>query len=307
MHLLVFIASTLAFTCLALAISRHGQVLLQRALSAEQQKLLRMTGWGLLALVIIISCISWPADVGLITCLGWLTLAGLVPVLLISYWPWQPGAPKVVKKARPSAKAELVIEPKTLISLPSETTLGAVRGLVSLGLGCALLLPVLGFSWSLQQVPTKPLLRDDAVHEQLGQWTYVLAETYQDQAPQPNARGQWQKSFTILFCDVCAADIQTISLSIGKPGSAQRLGTAFNGRGKEKTAELVIPDAALASDELWLTVVDNSNNIHQQALPTARVSPALVRYLETRPAPAMTADEPEAAPENSPRQRSGAR
>lgn len=213
----------------------------------------------------------------------------------------------MVRKARPSAKAELVIEPKTLISLPSETTLGAVRGLVSLGLGCALLLPVLGFSWSLQQVPTKPLLRDDAVHEQLGQWTYVLAETYQDQAPQRSAQGQWQKSFTILFCDACTADIQTISLSVGKPRSAQRPGTAFNGRGKEKTAELVIPERALASDELWLTVADNSGNIHQQALPTARVSPALARYLETRPAPAAVADEAEAAQENSPRQRSGAR
>lgn len=96
-------------------------------------------------------------------------------------------------------------------------------------------------------------------------------------------------------------------MSVGKPRSAQRPGTAFNGRGKEKTAELVIPERALASDELWLTVADNSGNIHQQALPTARVSPALARYLETRPAPAAGADEPEAAPDNSPRQRSGAR
>lgn len=293
MQAFIFVLSVLAFACLAAAISRHGQVLLRRAPTAAQQQRLRLAGWSLLLLTVIVCCLGWQADVGLVMWLGWLTVAGLLLVLAISYWPGQ-AAPAGAKKRRPDSRTdqgEALAQPQTLFSLP-ETAPVAARGGAYLLLTVALLLPLMGFSRALQQMPEPPLQRDDALHGQLGSWTYVLAETHQHREPEAGPRGQLQKSFTIRFCDLCNGEIQTIQLNVGKPPSAQRAGTPFIGRGQEKIAELAITGRARAGDDLWLTVTDYRGQVQQQALSMARVSPALARYLAARPASSDTAEQP---------------
>ena len=103
--------------------------------------------------------------------------------------------------------------------------------------------PLVLFTWQLITTPERPLLRDDALHGQIGPCTFSLAE--QDKhAPEIVALGVPLKTFVIRFCDACQRDIRQASLKIRQPHNTSVAGNAFAGRGTDKRVEIPVPRAA---------------------------------------------------------------
>ena len=260
----VFLLSLAGFVALAAGMSKHAKHLLRRELPPAVSRLLRALGWLLLAAALAIGIRQWHADVGLVTWLGWLTVAGLLLVFYLPRWPWQP----VTKAAKPR---------------PEKPYTPAPRSSRHVALGALLLAaPLVLFTWQLIITPERPLLRDDALHGQIGPWTFSLAE--QDKhAPEIVALGVPLKTFVIRFCDACQRDIRQASLKIRQPHNTSAAGNAFAGRGTDKRAEIPVPRAASQQDGLWLTVEGTDGSVHQQRFAIERLSPALARFIEEQP------------------------
>lgn len=264
LNIAVFLLSLAGFVALAAGMSKHAKHLLRRELSNAVSRLLRALGWLLLAAALAVGIKQWHTDVGLVTWLGWLTVAGLLLVFSLPRWPWQP----ITRAAKPR---------------PETPDAPAPRSSRQVALGALLLTaPLAVFAWQLITTPEQPLLREDALHGQIGPWTFSLAE--QDQhAPEIVALEVPLKTFVIRFCDACQRDIRLASLKVRQPHNPSAAGNAFGGRGTEKRVEIPIPRAASIQDGLWLTVEGNDGSVHQQRFAIERLSPALARFIEEQP------------------------
>ena len=264
LNLGVFLLSLVGFVALAAGMPKHAKHLIQRELSPTVSRLLRTLGWLLLAAALAIGIKQWHTDVGLVTWLGWLTVAGLLLGFYLPLWPWQP----VTKTTKPRPEKADTPVPRSSGQVTSAALLLAA--------------PLVLFTWQLVITPAQPLLREDALHGQIGPWTFTLAE--QDKhAPEIVALDVPLKTFVIRFCDACQRDIRLASLKIRQPHNANAAGNAFAGRGTDKLVEIPVPRAASKRDGLWLTVEGTDGSVHQQRFAIERLSPALARFIEKQP------------------------
>jgi hypothetical protein len=80
------IMSVAGLAGLALAMSRHHSDVFGTA-PTRRRKVLRLAGWGLLALSLWPCLVAWGLSIGLVTWAGMLTPGTLAVVLALTYWP----------------------------------------------------------------------------------------------------------------------------------------------------------------------------------------------------------------------------
>lgn len=268
--LAVLALSVTAFTCLALTTQRQGAILLGRPATARQKLWLRLAGWSMLVLALLLSIRGWRGNFGPLLWFGWMTMAALAVVLAITYWPWRKQVP--ARAPRPARET-----PAVPSGLPP-VGLRAWRGVLAvLCIGLPLWL-----GWALYQTPMHPLLRADAVQGQVGPWTFVLAEEDQDEPPEATASGVFVKHLMLSFCDECDREILAAYVRLRESSSPKSLGLMFRGERWEREGVLIIPPAAASQDQVWLTVVGKDGKVHQTALELARISPAAARFVEEK-------------------------
>ena len=85
--LIVFGLAYAAMALLALAMERHQEQFVGRALAPQQVRLLRAGGWLLLALALWPALAAWGTQVGIAGWLGVLSFAALAIGLQLSYAP----------------------------------------------------------------------------------------------------------------------------------------------------------------------------------------------------------------------------
>ncbi|MCR6651378.1 MAG: DUF3325 domain-containing protein [Cellvibrionaceae bacterium] len=270
MHITVFLSGLAGFVALTLTMPKHCSHILRRNLSEPHSRLLRIGGWLLLGVSLALGIHQWRFGIGSVTWLGWLTIAGVALVFYLPNWSWQPEN-KTARQCPPKDASGNYAVIKSRASPAVTATLAAV-----------LLMPLAGFTWQLLNTPDKPLLREDAVHGQIGPWTFTLAEKDQ-KAPEIVAMGIPIKAFVIRFCESCGTQIRMAYFKVRKPHSLRAAGNAFGGRGPEKTAEIPLPRAATLEDGLWLTVEGNNGEVYHQEFDIQRLSPALASLIQEHP------------------------
>ncbi|MFV0278247.1 MAG: DUF3325 domain-containing protein [Parahaliea sp.] len=281
-HIVVLLPSLAGFVALALAMPRHSKHILRKNLTDTQRRVLRVLGWVLLTAALWLGVVQWRFDVGMVTWLGWLTVTGLALVFYLPKWPWQPAA-------RPNnrpGKARVSNRDNDEVVTPASAMKARRSPVVHTGFAAfALLLPPGGVAWQLLNAGEKPLLRADAIHGEIGRWTFTLAEKDQ-KPPEVAALDVPLKAFVIRFCDGCERDIRMAYLKVRQPrfpasavGTFRSAGIAFEGRGREKTAEIPLPRAAKLDDGLWLTVEATNGEVYHRRLDIQRLSPAMARFI----------------------------
>ncbi|HBT31616.1 MAG TPA: DUF3325 domain-containing protein [Pusillimonas sp.] len=276
-HALLLLISLGGFGLLALAMPKYSQHVVNRPIRAKQRRLLRILGWLLLAAALGLGMTQWRFDIGMVTWLGWLTPAGIALALLLS---------KQAEKAPPKHRRRGYSDTHA----PAVPATAAPRssGLLAALAAAVLLIPLAGFAWQLHTTPDKPLMRADAIHGQIGPWPFVLAEK-DLKPPEIVHLNVPLKQFTLQFCEGCDRDIRLAYFKMreprfsGKADAVLAAGNAFEGRGREKTAEIPVPPAANLEDGLWLTVESKNGDVYHQEFDIERVSPALARFIRERP------------------------
>lgn len=86
---MVFISSLLfsGLVVLSLSMNRHYKIILQRKLARQQVFPLRLAGWMLLSVCMILCVLEFGFGIGLTTFFAVLSLVGFVQILLLSYAP----------------------------------------------------------------------------------------------------------------------------------------------------------------------------------------------------------------------------
>ncbi len=265
-HITVFIVSLLGFG--ALAMPRHYQPVKSTALSKSRINMLRVTGWSLLTMALILGLGGWTYSIGIVTWLGWLTVAGLALVFFLA----SGGAPSKIRMQSRQPTAA----PETTYAASANAS-HRFTGLAAI----LLLAPLTAFAWQLLSSSQKPLLREDAVTGKIGPWSFTLAEKDR-KSPELVAMDIPLKTFVIRFCDGCDANIRMAYLKIREPHLLRAAGNGFKGRGREKSVEIPVPAAANLDDDIWLTVEGNDGEIYQQAFDIRQLSPALSTFLRER-------------------------
>lgn len=274
LHLVLLACALLGFIALAVAMPRHSKHLLQRTLSPMATRMVRITGWLLLAIALGIGINQWRFSIGIITWLGWLSLAGVALVFYLPRWPWQPAKrQRPPRKPRPHTNTVGWVECNDTQQTQNRSISYTLAGLV-------LLLPLAAFSWQLAATPQKPLMRSDAQQGRIGPWTFVIAEA-ERKAPEIVALDVPLKAFVIRFCETCNADIRQAYFKMRKPRSLRAAGNAFAGR-QERHVEIPIPAAAALDDGLWLTVVSNNGNVYHHQFAIENLSPSLATFIKER-------------------------
>lgn len=271
LHIAVLLLSLAGFIALALAMPKHSKHVLRRHLPDSLRRVMRGLGWALLAVALGLGIAQWQFDVGTVTWLGWLTIAGVALVFYLPKWPGQPESKPARARKRKEKVGEIVGPERLVVPRRSRTMHFGIATF-------ALLLPFGAFAWQLLNTPDKPLLRDDALHGEIGPWSFSLAEKDQ-KPPEVVALDVPLKAFVIRFCDGCERDIRMAYLKVREPRSLRAAGNAFEGRGREKTAEIPLPRASTLSDGLWLTVEATNGEVHHQRLDIQRLSPAMAQFI----------------------------
>lgn len=278
LHMAVLLLSLAGFIALAMAMPKHSKQVLRRHLPDSLRRVMRGLGWTLLAVGLGLGIAQWQFDVGTVTWLGWLTIAGVALVFYLPKWPGQPESKPTRARKRKG----------NVGGVPGPSSVVVSRRSRSMRFGIAtfaLLLPFGAFAWQLLNTPDKPLLRDDALHGEIGPWSFSLAEKDQ-KPPEVVALDVPLKAFVIRFCDGCERDIRMAYLKVREPrfssdaaGALRSAGNAFEGRGQEKTAEIPVPRAATLDDGLWLTVEATNGEVHHQRFDIQRLSPAMAQFI----------------------------
>lgn len=258
------------FALLALAAEREGKVLLHRPATVRERWIFRLLGWPLLGASLTLAVQGWRGNFGPILWLGWLALAALLVVFAISYWPWRAHA------HRKHGTATLAVAAKA--DVPASFSLRLWRAVLMFGL---VALPV-GFGWTVAQAPVHPLLRADAVHGQVGPWSFVIAEEDVGEPPEVTPSGVFVKHLVLRFCEDCDTGIRAAYLQLREPPSPNALGLRFMGERWEREVTLSIPDGISTQDQLWLSVVGKDGQVHRTAFEVAKLSPALAQFIKER-------------------------
>ncbi|THF62613.1 DUF3325 domain-containing protein [Pseudothauera rhizosphaerae] len=265
-HLAVLALSLGGFALLALASEREGTVLLRRPASAAERRVFRWLGWPLLGLALALCAWGWLAHFGTVLWLGWLSVAAVVLVFTIAYWPWRK---KREFHGRPRKTAEIIMPPAV-----ASPWMGLTRGAGWFVLAAA----PLAFGWQLWQAEPWPVLRADAVRGEIGPWRYRLAEEERE-APEVLASGAAVKHF-VLRLEGDELAVARAWLRVQPPRSLRTAGMAFDGNHGNREAMLVIPPSATAQDTFWLTVQGKNGQIYRAEIDMRRLSPATAAFVE---------------------------
>jgi hypothetical protein len=135
----VLLTSLTGFIALALAMDKHCKHLLRRVLAPHWLTALRVAGW-LLTLLSLMLCFSvWGWTVGLVAWTGWLMFAGILLVFYLPEWPWQPEPPKA------PPRREKVVTAAAITDLPVKQSHWLRNGMT----GMLLLVPIVLAVWTL--------------------------------------------------------------------------------------------------------------------------------------------------------------
>lgn len=285
-YVLALALSLCGFALLALASDREGEVLLGRPATARQRHAFRLLGWVLLALALWLCIQAWLPAFGTVMWFGWLTVAAIGLVLTITYWPWRPQkTPRRPRVQSPQAKrgahgvSEVGADSKATVRSPQ-----AGRAIIAAAL---IIIPVL-FIVKLWQAPALGIHRDDAVHGQIGPWSYVLAEANL-RPPKTTPNGAFIKAFDLrLSCPDavtevdCQSQIRGAYLKVRKPRNVRGAGNVFVGPAWRREVEISIPPGAKREDQIWLTVERTDGEAYFAAFDIADLSPATARFIKEK-------------------------
>jgi hypothetical protein len=261
-YLSALLFSLAGFACLAITMEKHCRELTGRLLNTTQRKIMYWLGWCLLAVALSAGVAGWHWSIGPVLLFGSLTAAGILLVFMMPWWPLQPKhAPRKEKPLlpypdRPMSKVTQGLLILVLVALPAWVVLNA---------------------WKMSE---QAVLRADAIHGQIGPWTFVIAEENQD-GPE-FFLGTPVKEFHLRFCEVCDSEIRAAYLKIRKPRSLRASGLAFHGARWTREVAISIPPAAALTDKIWLTVESKSGEIYHQAFDIQRLSPATARFIQEK-------------------------
>lgn len=265
-HLGILLVSVAGFFVLALATERHAEHLLGRMPAPRWRLLARIIGWTLLAVSLAWGIAALGSGVGTTLWLGWLCVAALILVFGFPKWPWRPPARE--RPARPPGRGA-----GQSMAPPVQPR---VRRRIAIALSG---LTVAVFAIGLARVEEPALVGDEAIHGQIGPWTFTFAEADRE-PPEVMAMDTPMKTYHMRFCEACDLEIGQAYLKVNRPRSARATGMAFMGQRWERRAEIPLPSTVTADSELWLTVVGKDGSVHQAAWPMSRLSPATVTWFE---------------------------
>jgi len=262
-HMAVLLFAWGGFFALAVSMEKHGKELIGRELSAGQRQRCYWLGWGLLAIASAFAVAGWHWNIGPVVMVGWLSAIGVLLAFLMPWWPLQQKQAARKEKSLPQLR-------DTVLPVP-------VRALLVLALFAV---PAwLGFNaWKMSE---QAVLRDDAIHGQIGPWTFVMAEESQD-VPEKFAWDTPVKEFHLRFCEACDSEIRAAYLKFRKPRSLRAAGLAFHGARWTREVAIYIPPAARLEDQIWLTVESKSGEVYHQAFDIERLSPATARFIQEK-------------------------
>lgn len=267
-NLAVLFCALSGFIALSVAMERHAKQLLHRSLTPRTRLFIRIAGWLLLAVALLQSISSWSYDIGIVAWLGWLTVAGMALIFTL---------PRVSTSESEQRESMRKVSRGEAIN-QAVAHVGLLRPIASMA---ALLAPLALFAWQLTAAPTKPTLRDDALHDTIGPWSFVIAE--QDREPPViEAMDVPLKQFVLRFCDGCDAQIKMAYLKVRKPRSTRAVGNGLFGRQGERKVEIPIPASAELDDGIWLTVESRDGQFYEMYFSIERLSPATARFIRER-------------------------
>ncbi|PNU02133.1 DUF3325 domain-containing protein [Novosphingobium guangzhouense] len=263
-HLAMLALSFLGFVALAVGTERHAKYLLHTVPAAQWRLAARIGGWALLAGALALGITGLAtAGVGIAIWTGWICLAAVALVFALPKWPWQPPVKSSAERS-PRKKTALVDEAPTRQSRR--------------WIGWLLLASTAGaFTVAFAQVETKPLQREDAIHDQVGPWAFTFAETDRD-GPELVDMDVPMKAYRLRFCESCDNQILRVTLKVNRPRAMRASGIAFEGARWERSAQIQLPSNLTGKSELWMTVVGKDGTVHQASWPMAAVSPATVAW-----------------------------
>ncbi|MGC4027631.1 MAG: DUF3325 family protein [Steroidobacteraceae bacterium] len=257
-NLLVWLCCGAGFAALALAMDRHARQVLEGGLVLRTRRLLRIAGWLLLAIALLVAMAGWRPGVGAVVWVGWLSVAGLVLVFML---------PNFSRRRERKGRD---------VSAPASPRTGHQPVLTFV----ALLVPLAVVVGHLVVAPPAPLQREDALRGSIGPWEFVMAERDR-KAPSIEAMGMPLKEFVIRFCESCDDEIRMAYLKLRKPRSLRAAGNAFEGR-RDRSATITIPPAVKPEDGLWLTVEGTDGQVHHLQLDLERLAPLTARFIRDR-------------------------
>lgn len=261
-HLAMLALSFLGFGALAVGMERHAKHLLRIVPAPHWRLGARIGGWALLAGSLVLGITGLvTAGVGIAIWTGWIGLAAVALVFALPKWPWQPPV-KASAERSPRKKTALVDDE------PIRQSRRWIGWLLLASTAAA-------FAIAFVQVETKPLQREDAIHGQVGPWTFTFAETDRD-GPELVDMDVPMKAYRLRFCESCDNQILRVTLKVNRPRAMRALGVAFEGARWERSTQIQLPSNLTDRSELWMTVVGKDGAVHQASWPMAAVSPATV-------------------------------
>ncbi len=267
-QVMILVTSLLGFVGLAAASERHSALILPDSLTLGQRNIVRITGWVLLGIALLLSCGDWGSGVGATAWLGGLSVVGIALVLYLPKWPGQ--TVKAIKAPRKGKTAPVLTMDDSAV-LKTRTKRVMVLSLLGL-------IPV-GFAYALWVAPVTATMRSDAYHGQVGPWTFSFGEVDHD-TPDLAVMDIPLKSYNVRFCETCDTNIRHAYLKVRKPRSLRGAGIMFSGAQWDRTAEISFPSNATSSDLLWLTVEGKDGSVHQVSIPLAQISPNTAKWLD---------------------------
>lgn len=264
LHLSVALLSIAGLFALAFATERHGEHLLGRLPAPRWSRFARVAGWLLLVVALTLGIRGLGAGVGITLWLGWLTPMALSLVFLFPKWTWRP-------PARDKPVRQVLCFPDAM---------GSMR--VSRRAGQLLLgLTIAGFVVALWRAEPQPLGRADALHSQVGPWTFTLVEANRS-VPERKDMDVAVKTFQVRFCDACQQHIRRAWLKVGKPYLPREPGMAFETRFGVQQVEIPLPSTLDAQSTIWLTVMGKDGTTHQMSWHLHEAAPATAAWIARR-------------------------
>lgn len=129
------------------------------------------------------------------------------------------------------------------------------------------------------------LLRADeqdrrAVDITVGPWSIELQELASEEPYWHPGEG-FEKSFRIVPCRACVADIRAIFVNLKRPGSSE-YGALAGGNPYRSFAEMKIGRNPSRDDMVWITAEGWDGSLHQAKVPLASASPVTANWIGQR-------------------------
>ncbi|VFR27279.1 FIG139991: Putative thiamine pyrophosphate-requiring enzyme [plant metagenome] len=257
LNLSVALIALAGFVCLALAAERQGEQLLGRVPMPAVRRGCRTAGWLLLGAALLVCLEGWGDTIGGVAWVAWIGVVSAVLAFALPRWTEKPARPLPIEATAPLSASRRWLAAVVLCAVP------------------------VAFGIVLAQAPVKPVLRDDALHGEIGPWTFSLAEADLN-APQMILGETPFKKYQLRFCEACDAQIRAAYLKVHKPRSLRGAGITFGGARWDRSVEIQLPSRGGPDTEVWLTVEGKDGSVHQRGWRMDEISPATARWYAQR-------------------------